>query len=45
LLGHANVGTTQRYTQVGKERLAQVRSPLDSLETLDETEEVCTIRV
>ena len=45
MLGHANVRTTQRYTQVSKERLAQVRSALDSLETLDETEEVRTIRV
>jgi len=45
LLGHANARTTQRYTQVSKERLAPVASPLDILETLDETEEVCTIHV
>ena len=45
LLGHPNVWTTQRYTQLSKERLTRVRSPLDSLETLDEREEVCTIHV
>lgn len=31
LLGHSRLDTTQRYTKVSKERLMEVKSPLDSL--------------
>ncbi len=31
LLGHSNLATTQRYTQVSKQRLMQTQSPLDNL--------------
>ncbi|MEA2038053.1 MAG: tyrosine-type recombinase/integrase, partial [Nanoarchaeota archaeon] len=31
LLGHSELSTTQRYTKVSKERLMEVKSPLDSL--------------
>lgn len=31
LLGHSNLATTQRYTQVSREQLKKVRSPLDEL--------------
>src|SRR3989338_7500488 len=31
LLGHSNLATTQRYTQVSREQLRKIRSPLDDL--------------
>ena len=31
ILGHADLSTTQRYTKVSKQRLMEVKSPLDSL--------------
>ena len=31
ILGHSNLATTQKYTKVSKERLMQVKNPLDSL--------------
>jgi len=31
LLGHSNLATTQRYTSVSKERILEVKSPLDRL--------------
>ena len=31
LLGHASIRTTQRYTQVSREAVARVQSPLDAL--------------
>jgi integrase/recombinase XerD len=37
LLGHSSIKTTERYTHVSKHRLSQVRSPLDALDTFDET--------
>ena len=38
LLGHAKIETTLRYTHVGRRAADWVRSPLDTLATLDETE-------
>jgi integrase/recombinase XerD len=38
LMRHASIRTTQRYEHVSKRALGRVRSPLDSLDTLDDTE-------